>query len=427
MDRRAALKMTAGLGFISALPGCGGGSDNDDAQVRLLNLQTDAETLSLKIDGNTKISGVKFEAMSGYTTIGNGSKTTEIVTEPGATVASTSTSTYSAGAKYTAILAGADGVNSALIRIDNEPKADTDYIKVQIINYVARGESYDVYLTAQDASIDSASSSFRSSGAGTGSYVKLDKGTYRVRVCPAGTKQVIFDTAPITIASRQVVSIVLYSVKSGRLVNAYLLHGQDSAESSQLLPNKLARIRFVNGVATDDRVSVKVAGSTVFGGIPTQFATSYFTVDAGTLTVSASLDSARTDLGAQTVTCQPGRDYVIVATGNTAAGYVISSTESANVAPRSGYARVQVINASTDRVNADTFVNYRRDFSSIGGGKVSTPVEYAAETYYFSASFSDQAASVADYGSYELEANKSYSMLLFGDTSKRVMKFSVGL
>jgi hypothetical protein len=181
ITRRAALQRAGALGLAGLsgglLAGCGDDGEGD-VNVRLLNLMTDVESLTLRVDGKTKVSGVTFETISGYAGSNGGNLTTEVFAEPGSGTVNSSTAGYAKDNSYTLLVAGTDTDVSVQLLNDGDSRPDDGRIRVRVLNSVAGGVAYDVYLTASNASIDSATPTLRNVGSGSGTgFTELASGT----------------------------------------------------------------------------------------------------------------------------------------------------------------------------------------------------------------------------------------------------------
>jgi hypothetical protein len=402
ITRRAALQRAGALGLAGLsgglLAGCGDDGEGD-VNVRLLNLMTDVDTLTLRVDGKTKVSGVAFETGSGYAGTNGGNLSTEVIAEPGSGTVSSATAGYAKDNSYTVVASGTDTDVSVQVLNDGEGRPDDGRIKLRVLNNVARGISYDVYLTASTASIDTATATLRGVGPQAASgFVELASGTWRVRIYPAGDKrELLFDADGVQIDSRQVVTLVLYTLKSSRLVNAYLLHGKDSAGASRVVRNSRSRVRFVNGTdvfgaAGQVRFTVNGQSSST---LDANFS-AYQVVAAGAPAIAAVRTTDNFAMATTTQSLNPGRDYLIVVYG-TAGNYRMVVTQESNLPARSGRANLNVVNATADGVSIDASVDFSLDFSTVTAGKPGTAVDYSLTRPTFSVRFYDAIGASQDF------------------------------
>lgn len=413
MDRRQAL-ISMGGASMALLTGCNT-SIAENTNLRLLNLQAGAGDLQSSVNGSTANAATSFETVSGYTKVSANVQSTVVSVVSNSSVILSKSITYVKDQSDTLVIAGTDTISNAVLLNDDQTKPSSGYFSVRIVNLATRGGSYDVYITAPTATLAGASPTASAIADGaTGLFFQLTNGDYRIRITTAGSSNLLFDSATVTFASQEVVTLVLYSVYSGALVNCFALYGVNSSTPSTTLTNLLARVKFVNGAAIAARLRAKVAGVTIFGGIPTGGVSSYQAVGSGSSTLSAETDDASgTLVSSLAATLKPGRDYTVII-GGVAGAYTLTAVEDNNIAALSGYCRLRVVNAVSDAVAADVFVNYRKDFASVAANGGSSPVEYAPATYAISALIYDSAAASMDFGSYELVTGLSYVLYLFG-------------
>ncbi|KPF69285.1 hypothetical protein IP84_05175 [beta proteobacterium AAP99] len=402
ITRRAALQTAGALGLAGLSGGLLSGCGNDgegDVNVRLLNLMTDVDTLTLRVDGKTKVSGVAFETGSGYAGTNGGNLSTEVIAEPGSGTVSSATAGYAKDNSYTVVASGTDTDVSVQVLNDGEGRPDDGRIKLRVLNNVARGISYDVYLTASTASIDTATATLRGVGPQAASgFAELASGIWRIRIYPAGDKrELLFDADGVQIDSRQVVTLVLYTLKSSRLVNAYLLHGKDSAGASRVVRNTRSRVRFVNGTdvfgaAGQVRFTVNGQSSST---LDANFS-AYQVVAAGTPAIAAVRTTDNFAMATATQSLNPGRDYLIVVYG-TAGNYRMVVTQESNLPARGGRASLNVVNATADGVSIDASVDFSLDFPNLEPGKPGRPVDYGLTRPTFSVRFCDAQGASQDF------------------------------
>jgi hypothetical protein len=431
--RRSALRAAGALGLVGATGGlltaCGNDGEGD-VKIRLLNLVTDVDTLTLRVDSKTKVSGVAFEAVSGYAESNGGNLSTEVIAEPGSGSLNSATAGYAKDNSYTVIACGTGTDLSVQVSNDGEGRPDDGRIKVRVLNNVVRGLSYDVYFTSSGASIDSATPTLRGVGAAsvTG-FAELASGTWRIRIYPSGDKrELLFDADGVQIDSRQVVSLVLYTLKSNRLVNAYLLHGKDSAGASRVIRNTRSRIRFINGtdvVGSAGQVRFSVGGQSS-STLDANFS-AYQGVTSGTVTLTAVRTTDGMSLAGSSRTLDPGRDYVAVVYG-TAGKYQMVVTLESNLPARSGKALLNVVNATADGVSIDASVDFSLDFQNLTAGKPGAAVSYSLGRPTFSVRFYDAqgasqdfdgGSSFADPDTGGFKDGRSYLLVVLGQPAAR--------
>jgi hypothetical protein len=415
------LGLASAGGLSPVLIGCGGGDDGD-LSVRLLNLLADTGAVTLRIDGTDRTS-TGFEAATGYVGVDAGTFTTEYVANSSGAVLYSANTNYSKDVYYSHTCVGIDGSTGYTTFIDNEDQPSDNVVKVRLSNLVANGQTYDLYLTSANADINSASGTIGSIGPeSTSGYAQPSAGGLRIRVTRAGTRDLVYDSVgAFDFSSRHVVTLILYSVGSSELVNCFALFGKDNPNRSQQVPSYLARVRIVNGTDLAERIRIAVNGSNLFSGIPTNAASSYQVLNAGTRDFSVTSESGAVLLASYSRDVSASRDHTLIIAG-TAGSYAANLVADLNTRARSGYTKLKVTNAVRDGATAELAVNYRSDFIAIAPASVTAAREYTPATYVFSGVFTVGGVTTSiDFGSYELESGKSYVANLFGDATKRTL------
>jgi hypothetical protein len=430
MNRRDVVRLiglSGVAGLASKLTACGGGEDGD-LNIRLLNLLADAGDITLRVDGSDRTTA-SFETVSGYFGEDSGTYTTEYVARSTGAVLFSESYAYNEDVYYSKIGVGIDSSTGFTTLADNEERPSDNYVKVRVSNLVANGQTYDLFLTAPNADINTAAATIGTIGAGgTTGFAEPASGGLRIRITRAGTRDLVYDSGgAFDFSSRHVVTLVLYSKGSGELVGCFALFGKDNPERSQLIGNGLARIRVVNGTDSSERIGVTVDGTSLFSGVPANAASSYQVLGAGTRQFSVITQSGTPILANLNGDMSSGRDHTLIVRG-TAGAYVGTITQDLNTRARAGYVKLRATNAVRDGAVAALAINYRTDFPNVAPSTVTSSREYSPATYVFSGSFTiGGVTKTIDFGSFELEADKSYVANLFGDDTQRVLTITESL
>lgn len=358
------------LGLVAALPlawltACGGGGDSNDANVRLVNASA-YSSLDFYVDDadSPQISGVDFGAGSSYTNVPSGEVANVLTAAGSSTELLRQTRSLGSGKKYTVVAFGFEGALKSVAMTDDEDAADSNKTKVSVLN--AGADALDVYLTGTDETLESSNPVI--SGAdpnGTqSSFTSVASGTYRLRVTGAdNTEDLRLDIPSITLDSTKVLTLVLTPGQGG-----VLMHAIGAVQGGEATPylNVQARVRMVAAVgaaAPFSAVSMS-AGDTVLGTSVASFTVGkYVLVDAGTLTLTTSVDS--TPLDAKSITIAAGSDTTLLVTGTSAADAAVNVIADDNRLPTVATKyKIRVIHAAPSL--AAQSVTLKVDSSQVG-------------------------------------------------------------
>jgi hypothetical protein len=109
--------------------------------------------------------------------------------------------------------------------------------------------------------------------------------TLQLRLTLPGSKQVVYDSGPITFAERTVYQLVGYTRGSSSLVNGALLV-IDTVGTSSIVDSLLAQLKLVHAAPNTGAVNALIDGTVTFANVPYQSATSYEGVSSGPHTVT---------------------------------------------------------------------------------------------------------------------------------------------
>ena len=348
---RSSLQFCFGLLALSALSlsGCGGGGDDKQAQVRLLNVSPGYTSLDLYAntaddDGadDLKSSAVAYEGVSDYVSLSSDTYTIKFKRNGATSTLQTQSSQKLTDDSHTLYVAyGSNGHFATLPISEDVADADDKKTKVHVINTAEAG-GLDVYLTDDAAVLDDATPQFSSLGSGAASSdAVLDSGTYRLRVTGAGdTTDLRFDVSNIVLESKKVVSVILTGTQGGVLVNALVMPQQGSVTANH---NTKARVRGATGIANGTSVSASIGGVSVLNNAAVGVIGSrYGQVAAGSTAVALSVDGNPVTVANQTLAA--GGDYTLLVWSDANGTETTLVSDDNRVPTTSGKAKIRVLN-----------------------------------------------------------------------------------
>lgn len=204
---------TAGGPFIISNPGT-----TSPLQIRLLHASPNAGALELLTAGQSKAGQIVYGDATPYVDISTSSVSLTL-RFAGSGVAIIDTIVTLPDSGFLTVVA--DGDSSAIIirlLTDEEPGADTTFIKLRMLDESPSLGPLDVYVTAPAVSIDSltptiAGISFRAATA----YLVLASGTYQVRFTNASTKVVVADAGTFGVGNGDVRTVLVLDADGGGL------------------------------------------------------------------------------------------------------------------------------------------------------------------------------------------------------------------
>jgi Domain of unknown function (DUF4397) len=323
---------------------CGGGTDRTKAQVRLVNASYDYKSLELGVDGQIVQSQVGYGGTASYTAIDPG-KASSTISQPGSAAALLSFTPAVGKDKYFTLLAyGTLGALKQLLLDENSSAADDNKTQLQVVNAAPDAGSLDIYLTGSNDSLAPSVATVSGAALGVPSILNVTSGTWRLRVTLAGNKTDLrLDLPALSLASKQVATLVLTPGKGGVLVNALLLSQQSNITQ---LDNVQARVRVAAGVSNGGAVTAQVGGLAALNNTNSPAVGNYALVPAGAQSAAVTVNGAT--LAPNPFTLVAGADYTLLVRGSTAAA-LSSWIEDDNRLPSDAtQAKLRLVNGVAD-------------------------------------------------------------------------------
>jgi hypothetical protein len=370
---------------VVALTGCNTGKGVVDpaiqfANLRIANLIPDASgPLNVTLDSNTFASGLNFEGLTRYQQIDSGSRVIQLSVAGGANNIVSATLNFTGTINYTLVAYGPVAEPTLVLISDVTIDPGAGLFNLRLVNAATGVSAVDIYVTAPGANLDAAAPSIAGVALGSSSgFVTLPAGNVEIRVTPAGTKEVIYDSTPQSISEHAGVEAVVYTRASSKLVGVTLLN-IDNTGTSIARPNLLAQFKIINGSTVPSPLNVFVNQNLLLSNIPFGGASSYQKTAAGSPTVSVE---ATATPGATLLTLMPtlgpGTDSSILLIGSAGALTALVLSDN-NLPPVPTRARVRFVNGTRDVSALDLYVNFSKLISGLAMNSASTGLEFSAD------------------------------------------------
>ncbi len=370
--------------LLGLLQGCGdaGTTDRNKSQIRLVNATSAVAStgtgagggyaqLALRLDDVLRQGQVAYGDNAVYAEVDDGSPSLTIHNQNNSTTALLTASTnLGKGRYYTSLAYGAVGALRQMLLDDNQNEPDANKALVRVLNAAPDAGALDVFLTGADEQLSTAVALQPGAAYGTlGSWQTVASTGWRLRVTAASNRaDVRFDVSGITLASRQIVTLVLTPGSGGVLVNALLLTQRGSIAR---LDNTQARVRVVAGLDGPGATTARVGGTQVADGVPSPSVSSYVLVP----TTGAAVELKVAGATALVTGSEPGAgaDLTLLVQGstNTAAQQAgawpprgVWIADDNRPPTDSAQARVRLVNGLSGQADV---LSLSADFSALGG------------------------------------------------------------
>jgi hypothetical protein len=389
------------------------GSDSTDANIRLLNVSHDYDSLDLYVDSNQELSGVSYDAVSPYAGIKDTTYTIGFDIHGVSSTLESLVETLPTKSHKTYVAYGDTG-NVAISEIsEDQSTPDSGSSRLQVLNTATDAGALDVYLTGSTVSLDNASPTFNAVTSGsidTDGFVTLNSGSYRLRVTATGSKSdVRLDVSDVSFDGGQVISIVVSGTSGGVLVDAMILPQQGSLAIHK---NPNARVRAAAGITSGTAITASIEGVSLLTSAAANTVSSYTQVPAGTDAVSLSVD--RNAVAGSGQTLSAGSDYTLLIWNNTGGIQVTLSSDDNRLPPRND-AKMRLINAMSGLSDPISLaVNYSP--ITLGTASGYSDVTAASNVELI---VTDAATSTSLFANTatSLDAQEVYTLFMFGSSS----------
>lgn len=245
----------------------------------------------------------------------------------------------------------------AIVAAALEKDVDTEQVRVQVVHATAVAPEVDVYVTAPDADINTASplGTFRYKG--DLGPVEVATGDYQIRVTPKDTKDVLFDSGNVTLAGESDLVIAAVSNTKGgdSPIQLVVLDGTGSGVIAD--KNIPASVRVIHdspdAPAVDIVVNDNFAAPLVESLAYPEF-TPYVNVPAGTYNIKVAVADTQTSVINADLTFTAGTMQSVLAV-NTVANIepLVLMDDSRSVATE---AKVRLVHGSPTAGSVDIYV-----------------------------------------------------------------------
>lgn len=416
--KTAAMWMVALL-TASVLGGCGGSSNDEKlGAVRLVNATQNYGAIDLYTSDTKRLSSIAESSASNYLELDEASYSVLLKPAGSSSTALTQSLAVAADTSYTLVAYNSGSTLSSAIFTDNQSAPTSGYASVRILNAGSAAGAVDVYVTATDADLATATATFSVSAAYLSSYVEIAKGTYRVRVTAAGDKSdVRLDIPSVALADQQIATLMLTATSGGVLVNGTLVN---QAGAVTAYTNTNARVRVVAAVTANASVSASTSDGSLTTTLQAPTVGAYVSVPATLSGLVVKVNGTAIDTSALTVAA--GADVTLLVYGDAASPQwraLIDDNVPATTSSNTKLHLVHVLNGlgSTVTLSAD----YVAVADNVAFGAASPAASFAAGTgIRLEATSPLRTTPLYLATDVSLTAQKVYTLFLMGDASAPV-------
>lgn len=401
---------------VLVLASCNSGSVSlPDAYVRFVHVSPFTDAVVITADDNTLVPSLTYRGATPYLAVSSGTHTIGVASaSAGTAYLSTSIQVFGTGYYTYYIFGGGASLNLATA-IDGVGDAWSNYFNLRTINLATGFPLVDVYLLAPGTTVDTATPMVGGlTYGGKNSFTQFASGSYTLAVTPAGSKQVLYTSGALSFANNAKLTFVIYSAGSGQLANGALLQSY-GAGTATLVDNPIGRFKFVAATTDVPVIDLLVDNNVVLGSMPNGYVSAYGPVTAGSrnfkIEASATPGAYIYDQN-QVLPSAADRSLVAYSVqGTGSAGLLVLADN--NLPPNTGFAKLRLVNASSDSTAYDVSLGTTPLVSGLAQGVASAYQQLAPGTAVIAvapAGTTTQAASL----SMSLQAGNIYTLYVFG-------------
>lgn len=412
----------AALWVTIVLSGChNGGHAQNSADMRAVNAVIDSDPLDVLVGGNVKINALAYGTTSSFAEFGSGSQDVSVRSTPTQATLFDKTFSFNEGANNTLFVYGSRTSVSALLLADDITSPDTapasGNFKIRAVGASPDSGPVDLYITPTSDISNAAATVASVLLSNVSGYAELPAATDVLTFTIAGTKDVLFQSAPTALAAGTAYAVAVLPSGGGKLANALLL-AQGPNGSGTLLSNPSGRIKAVNAVPDSTQFNFLADGTTLLSSVPFAGASSYVPLASGTRTLQLEASNVPGSVVASLpLQVNPARDYTVVAVNSLAQAQLVAFTDD-NTLPATGFAKLRFANALVGSSGTDVLVNFAAQASGLAYKSASSYYTFAPATNYTITFDTPGGVSViATLTPAELDAGGVYTAWLLGTSS----------
>lgn len=371
-------------------------SQTETAQVRVIHASPDAPTVNVLADGEVLgfLVGVDYQQASENFTFQSGSAyefALQAITTDGAVDAISTNLTTQANFSYDIVAVGSISSNTleflTLSNLDSE--LAQGYVRARMLHAAEDLGMVDIYITAVNEDIESAQTNATLSYKDSSGEIEVAGGEYQIRLTPAGSLEVLFDSGPIILpADSEFVVLVTQNVTTGDAPVSLVI--SDGNNSSVVLDKDTpASIRIVHGVSDAPAVDVIANNSVeIVGDVSFLSVTEYVEIAVANnqteylIVVASTANNATVVINDATINLEAGQHYTAIA--NNQLSNIDLDLAVDNVRRVATNAKIRLFHAASTTGDVDIYITPDGNIADVEPGITDIPylTDELAQTGY---------------------------------------------
>ncbi|WP_269531343.1 DUF4397 domain-containing protein [Chitinimonas sp. BJYL2] len=390
--------------------------------VRVVHASPDAPAVDVALDGTNVVTNASFKAATGFLQTTAGAHTVR-VNAAGTTTTVLSASPTLAGGKYYTVFAANKLAALEPLVVEEEAAAPASgKIKLRVVHAAPSAPAVDVHVTAPAAALGTPTLSnvpFK----GISAALEVDAGDYRVRVTPAGSTTVVYDSGKLSLAAGANLVAAAIDASTGNSPVSLLVLTRDIANPVFEVKDQRALVRAVHASPNAPSVDILVNNAVALSNVPFPVASAYLDPLAGTYNFKVNAAGTSTTVINADVPLEAGKKYSVVA-ANFLANIEPLVFDDTTAKPAAGKAKLRIAHLSPDAPNVDILANDAALVSNVPFKAKTDYLEVAAATYAIKVNVAGTSTTALS-ANLTLESGKIYSVYAVGSLAGSTLQLKV--
>ncbi|MFS1874258.1 hypothetical protein BCT30_09885 [Enterovibrio norvegicus] len=364
----------------TALYGCGSDNNNSHNQssLRIIHAGSDAPKVNILANNTSITEGLDYGESSGFKKVSAQNYSVDVNAQlPNNTTPTVLTENYDLKAErnYSAIAIGSIADNSLeVLVIENADSPIAEgYIRLQAVHGSPAAPTVDVYITTPAEDLTTTTPTLTLNYRQFSDQLTVPAGDYQIRITPAGTQNVVFDSGTLSLTSGSDLLVTAApNVYGGNSTSPVVLLTASGESASVLFDQTTgADLRAVHVVADAPAVNVLLNNSTppAVSNLTYENETAFLPVPSGQQNITVNVPSLSTDvLSDVPVSLEQGKFYNAVVLGSVDASDAFDiellpfEEDRRKVATE---AKITLVHGSVSAGTVDVYITPTNDISNI--------------------------------------------------------------
>lgn len=350
--------------LLVLLAGCSSSSSSffvpPDASLSVVHASPGAPNVDVAVDGNLVLQDVPYGVSSAYLDIDAGNRVVSVFATGSTTPLLTRLIDAEDGTRYSLVVYDQPSSLKTLLLSDQaDVDLGSDQAAVKVVHGSPVAGAVDVYVTTPGADLSSAMPSIANFQLGDQTpYLKLDAVDVQIRITPAGSLDVAYDSGTITLEDGKIWTLIALDATQEKAPVSLLLIDDRQPEDRVEITDARSAVRLFHAISDAPAVDLLAGGEIVNAGLPFNSAGTYELISAGSREILVRDSGSQGEVFRQTLDLPRTEELTFFALGSLTdpAEQNVLFLVDAPSQPGSGEALVRVLHGSVLAGTVDVYV-----------------------------------------------------------------------